>query len=372
MRTGLLTFHASHNYGSVLQAYALSRTLANHGHDAEIINLRTDAQIKAYPVIEKKGIHRFYQLLHYPLLRRRYNEYEQFINNILPTGKEKFASTQELSKNTFDYEAYICGSDQIWNPACPDFEDAYFLSFLRDDDSALRIAYAPSLGKSSFSENELSIIRKGIKRFDRISVREETGASLLRTMTDKSIDVVCDPVLLLGRSQWEEFAVKPKNKKPYILVYFLDNNHGSRDQLEFLRKNTGYHVITINEYTRDFFKPYHKAYGTSPKEFVGLLANAGMIYTNSFHGTVFATIFEKPFITAIAKDKNTRNNSDSRKTDYLKRCGLMQCVYQDTLPNSEELMHIDFTETRRIINDFRKSSTDYLLQALKRPEERES
>ena len=372
MKTGILTFHGSHNYGSVLQAYALSRAIADNGHNVEIINLRPKSQREVYPVISGKGIHRIYQLLYYRSLLRRYNEFERFIHNVLPIGRTEFSSTCELVNHNFAFEAYVCGSDQIWNPACPDHESAYFLSFLNSDDPALKIAYGPSLGKASFSTSELDIIIKGIRIFDQISVREETGAALIRTITDKPVFVVCDPVLLLEREKWEQFAVRPKETRPYILAYFLENNHGSRDQLEYLKKHTGYHVITVNEYTRDCFRTYQKAYGTSPEEFVGLLANASLVYTNSFHGTAFATVFERPFITAVAKDENVQNNSDSRKIDFLKMCGLTDLIYQNELPDLNKVMQVDFTEVRKTIENMRETSADYLAKCFSQQEERES
>ena len=99
---------------------------------------------------------------------------------------------------------------------------------------------------------------------------------------------------------------------------------------------------------------------------MGLLMNASFIYTNSFHGTLFATIFEKPFLTAIAADQeNVRNNNDSRKIDYLKRIGLEERLYTAGQPEKPFLMNIDFTEPRRKIMQFRSESLDYLNDALK-------
>ena len=176
---------------------------------------------------------------------------------------------------------------------------------------------------------------------------------------------VCDPVILLDKTEWEKLAVKPKYKKPYILVYFLENNHGSRDLTEYLRQITGYDVVILNEYIRDFVKPYHKAYGASPEEFVGLFMNASLVYTNSFHGTAFSTIFERPFITAIAEDQeHTANNNDSRKIDYLKKIGLEDRLYTTGRPTKEFLLNVDYTQPREEIRKFREKSSDYLTKAL--------
>ena len=365
MKIGQLTFHASHNYGSVLQAYALSEQLKRMGHDPEFINLRPAAQREAYRVINRKGIHWIYGLLYYCQLRRRYNEFERFINHVLPIGQNEYRKTEELKGTNLHYDAYVCGGDQIWNPACQDFETAYYLQFLPTDCQSRKISYSPSLGKASFEAQTLQRIKAWISCFDSISVREATGQRILKELTDQTVSVVCDPVLLLDRNDWKNLAVPPKFKRPYILVYFLENNHGSRDLIDYLSHTLGYDVILLNEYIRDCIKPYHKAYSTSPEGFVGLLMNASFIYTNSFHGTLFATLFEKPFLTAISADQeHTRNNNDSRKIDYLHRIGLESRLFTFGKPSKESLLNIDYAEPRKRIEEFRSDSLAYLKNAL--------
>ena len=368
MKIGQLTFHASHNYGSVLQAYAMAKILHSLGHESEFINLRPQSQRDAYRIIKPtdKGVRRLFKYLIYSALKKRWNHYERFITQVLPITKREYASTEEMCQSSFDYDAYVVGGDQIWNPACQDFEPAYYLQFLPKDNNAKKIAYAPSLGKTVFNNESLKKIAQWIHRFDSISVREKSGAELIQSVTDKKVNLVCDPVVLLDKNEWEKFAVQPKYKKPYILVYFLENNHGSRSLIEYLRKTTGYEVVIFNEYIRDFIKPYHKAYSASPEEFIGLFINASLIYTNSFHGTAFATIFERPFITAIALDQiNANNNNDSRKIDYLKIVGLEDRLYTTGLPSKEYLLNVNFEKARPLMDTFRKTSLQYIVNALK-------
>jgi polysaccharide pyruvyl transferase WcaK-like protein len=266
----------------------------------------------------------------------------------------------------FEHTTFICGGDQIWNPACQDFEPAYYLEFLKGS-PAKKISYSASLGKTEFRQEELNDICKWVQKFDSISVREEQGAALIQKMVSIPVSVVCDPVLLLERKYWDQISQKPKYKKPYILCYFLDNNHGDRSLIPYLKEKTGYDVVMLNEYIRDFIKPYHHAYDTSPEEFVGLFKHAAFIYTNSFHGTVFATIFQKPFLTAIAKNQKAAvNNNDSRKIDYLKRIGLENRLV--TLGGNMEriLSPIDWGKASVNMEDFREQSMNYLKRALMR------
>lgn len=367
MKIAHLTFHGSHNYGSVLQAYALSKQLTLMGHEVQILNLRPQSQREAYRIIRAgdRGIHRLFRYLIYPLLKKRFNHYERFINQVLPTTKKEYASTEELATANLQYDAYVCGGDQIWNPVCQDFETAYYLQFLRPGDKARRISYSPSLGKTDFQEETLAQMRKWVKSFDHISVREPRGAEIIQALTEKPVCSVCDPVLLLDKKYWEEMADKPHYKPPYILTYFLENNHGSRNLTDYLRKETGYEVVNLNEYIRDFVKPYKKAYDASPERFVGLFINAGLVYTNSFHGTAFATLFNKPLITAIAPNQATaQNNNDSRKIDYLNRLGLQQCLYSTGMPNLQRVMNMDYAEANQKLAQFRADSMQYLIHAL--------
>lgn len=366
-KIGHLTFHGSHNYGSVLQAFALTKQLQLMGHKVETINLRPKSQKEAYEIFSASdsSVRRMFKTLIYGKLKKRFDQYERFINQVLPVTEKEYASTKELKDEKFDYDAYICGGDQIWNPACQDFEEAYYLQFLGKEDRAKKISYSPSLGKTEFDDATQCKIQKWLKSFDCISVRETRGAELLRKLTDKEVCTVCDPVVLLDRAHWDELAVAPKLKKPYILVYFLNNNHGSRDLTEYLRQTLGYEVVVLNEYIRDYVRPYHKAYAASPEEFVGLFRNAAFVYTNSFHGTAFATVFQKPFLTAIAQDqKNAKNNNDSRKIDYLKRIGLADRLYTSGTPEKQFLLNVDYEKPNEKLNDFRKESLNYLRKAL--------
>lgn len=369
MKIATLTFHGSHNYGSVLQAYALSKQLELMGNEVEIINLRPKSQKQMYALNKKSSnmIHKAYDILLKGKRTKRYNSYERFINNVLTLTENEYASTEEMKNVQFDYAAYICGSDQIWNPVCPDFETAYYLQFLDKSNNAKRISYAASFGRSDFDEKTEQKIGEWIKDFDSVSVRELKGKELIQRVTnnDKEVSIVCDPVILLDRRYWDKLAVKPRIKEPYMLVYFLENNHGSKDFVDELSQKLGLRVVVLTEYLRDIVKPYIKRYDASPEEFVGLFKNASFVYTNSFHGTAFATIYNKPFISVIDADQEKAiNNNDSRKIDYLNLIGLQDRLVKNDLPSKEELLNCDFSIANEKIKEFRINSFNYLIKAL--------
>lgn len=146
---GIITFHAAHNYGSNLQAYALQRTIENMGEVCEIINFRTERQRDQYrPLTKRKGLKYLFKngyfLLNYRTRKEKYNCFEKFIKDYLKKGEKEYSSLEELKSSPPQYDCYVSGSDQIWNTVPVDADDAYFLPFVK---SGKKIAYAPSFGQ---------------------------------------------------------------------------------------------------------------------------------------------------------------------------------------------------------------------------------
>lgn len=364
-KVGILTFHGSHNYGSVLQSYASAITLSKLGYNPEIINLRNHAQLDAYKIFHtgESAIRRFFKILIYRQLKSRFNKFENFITNVLPISSKEYNDGKELKISQLDYDIYYTGSDQIWNPACQDFEPAYYLDFVNHKRPT--IAYAPSLGKGDFDNSDKKLIKRLLDNVDYLSCREETGSKLIEKLSGKKTIQVCDPVFLPTKNEWSDFAISPKRKRPYILVYFLENNHGDKSNLELLKKRTGYDVILLNEYLREYLNPHIKLkLDASPQEFLGLIQNAELIYTNSFHATAFSVIFNKPFYTAIAKTEDVTNNNDSRKIDFLKSVGLENRLVKSV--NDIDLnKKINYQSVNEKLSALREKSLDYLKNALK-------
>jgi hypothetical protein len=363
-KIGILTFHGAHNYGSVLQSYASVITLRKFGYDPEIINLRNQAQLDSYRIFHPgEGIvRRAFKLLIYPQLKSRFNKFEHFITHTLPISAKEYRRGEELNPDSLGYDIYYTGSDQVWNPACQDFESAYYLDFVNHRRPT--VAYAPSMGKAVFDADDEQHIQGLIKYVDHLSCREQSGADLIARLSGRPVAQVCDPVLLPSREDWSAFAKAPRRKRPYILAYFLNNNHGDRSQIDVLRRLTGYDVVILNEYIRDLFKSGIKMkLDASPQEFLGLIRDAAIVYTNSFHATAFSVIFHKDFYTAVAADANVHNNNDSRKLDFLASLGLESRIVRNGTP-IESLNPVNYSETDKKLALLRTKSLNYLKDAL--------
>ena len=362
-----ITFHASHNYGSVLQAYALAKVIENQGCNVKILNYRTAEQKKCYTLYRKyrgfKGaLRNVYQRLISKKLKNRYKAFEHFINKILPVTEE-INDYNGLKKFASEFDCYVCGSDQIWNPACLDFSTAYYLDFVEDKKC---VAYAPSLGKGEFDSEHKKLIKGLLENVDYISVREKQGKALLETLTEKPVELVCDPVVLLGKQGWESVIPDIDVKKPYMFVYFLENNHGDRSYIDLISKTLGLKVVILNENVKDVFKNYIKKYDAYPLEFISLIKNAKFVYTNSFHATAFSTMFNVPCASMIAKVENVKNNNDSRKIDFLTALGLEKSI-KKSLTKEEilELFKTDFIKANEELEKLREKSKNYLIKAIK-------
>lgn len=158
MKIGIITFHAAHNFGSMLQAYALQTFLSSKGHKVEIINYRSCQQKNLYfkPLFSKYAFKHpkfFMQCLIHPsntvAMIEKWNRFEHFLSNHLNLTKE-YSDLRELKEANFSYDVIISGSDQIWNNNPADFSEAYMIPFA---DKCIKIAYAPSLGPAPQTTN---------------------------------------------------------------------------------------------------------------------------------------------------------------------------------------------------------------------------
>ena len=276
MKTGILTFHRTTNYGAALQAYALKKKLTDMGVQAEIIDYRNMNIYSYYDPSFFKGLAlktRIGKVLRYP-----YNK-----------------------------AIYTSGSDQVWNPRAI-FKD--FDAFLLGTADCKKIAYAASAGNVSLWEPYLKTYWKLLHRFDAISVREQDMRLPTERLSQKNVEVVLDPTLLLSQSDWcevEEPAFGeqlPSNG--YILVYFLGKNPAVVQAVQELHKKTGLPVVSLGRKVNGV-KAIRPIAG--PSEFLTLFHHASYVLTSSFHGTVFSIQYQKPFLVFGNGTYNSRMNT---------------------------------------------------------------
>lgn len=305
MKIGIITFHASFNYGSMLQAYALQTFLERNGHEVEIINFRTDKQKDMYPKpLRFNSRNRIKQSIKRILLEpssigplyKKWHLFDQFLNSHLHITKE-FSTEEELKCANLKYDLLITGSDQIWNTDCGDYSDAYFGNFI--DHLTSKIAYSVSMGPHPESKNP-NYYKKVVKNFKAISVREQRTKDFLeKNDIYNNVDVVVDPTMLLSKNNWDELiGTKPLIEGEYVFYYTPGLHYQFLDEAVKIAKQKNLPVICDNSYWPRALRNYptvrpYSAVG--PIEFLNLIKNAKVVCGGSFHLMIFSIIFGKEF-----------------------------------------------------------------------------
>jgi len=303
-KVGIITYHASHNYGSMLQAYALQHVLSDIGLSSEIINFRTAKQKDFYrPPFQKGRIYRrLYRVLRYRKhirsLLRRHELFERFMTENMVLSAEEYNTFGQLAAAGLGYDVFISGSDQIWNVRCFDFDPAYFLRFTS---GCRKVAYAPSMGPLPDIEDEdYEFIATAVRDYDYVSVREQQTADVIRRITGKDVCVMPDPTLLMPPERWYAMAgEEPLIKGDYIFLYSPSYRPSVFRQAKLLSGMSRIKVVVPMTYGKGrdswmddpVFYPYLEA---GPSEFLNLCRYARYVVGASFHLAVFALFFHKP------------------------------------------------------------------------------
>ncbi len=304
MKIGIITHHAAHNYGAMLQAYSLQTYLRlNMEADVKHIHFLTQGGIKAYKIFKKhrrlRGyIWEIFRLFNYRALKKRHFAFESFLSDYIIKTK-RYTSYQQLKANLPDFDYYISGSDQVFSPKEKEL-DTWYLKFCPDNKR--KIAYAPSFGYKTIPIEKKKYITKLLNRFDHLSAREISGCNIIKELISKDIPNVLDPVFLLDNSEFKKIEKPLKLKyKKFILCYSLV---GMKKQISLaikIKELTGLPIVLIKHNSLLPIKYVDKIVRyAGPCEFVWLFRNAEYVVTDSFHGTAFSLVFKKNFFSTIA------------------------------------------------------------------------
>ena len=360
MKIGIITFHAAHNFGSMLQAYALQTFLSSKGHKVEIINYRSCQQKNLYfkPLFSKNAFKHpkfFIQSLTHPrqtiAMIEKWNCFEHFLSKHLNLTKE-YRNLQELKEAKFNYDVIISGSDQIWNNNPADFSEAYMIPFV---DNCIKIAYAPSLGPAPQTTN-LQPYTEYLQKYKKISVRESISIPYVQKYTTNKVCNCIDPSLLIDMKEYMPLInEQPINQGEYIFYYAPAKPHGSNETFELaikLSKMTGLPLVTAKE-EDDSNHNATKYISSGPCEFLNLIKNATFVCGHSFHMVAFSLIFHKEFYTINA-------TNDSRTKDLLAKLEVDNRDVDSSNINSFERRELNYSVIAKKLDAVRKSSIDFL------------
>lgn len=381
MVVGIVTFFkGAENYGSLLQAYALQKTLISRGHAPFLIdidfkkfsfkNKPIRSWLRFYITNLKDTLLIFFGSRKAKSLKEREICFDQFRKDHLIIGENKYINKSELTLKPPKADCFIVGSDQVWNyNFIPDY-DVFFLSF--GDLTIPRYSYAASFGAVDLPEQISKKYKSLLNNFNKISVREDNGKKLCEALGFSNVALVPDPTLLLAKEEWLKLAgpitgafnhKKTVSKK--IFVYSLGSDFKSffGSELNLLKKNSQF---SIRHVSSGFAYTGYDDYGDefpSIADWLKLIADADFIITNSFHGMIFSVIFEKPFIVVSRLDKYSYVND--RIDTFLKKIGLEKFKVSNAKDFRESVLgfnevQVDWSSVKKKTDGFRKLGFDYL------------
>lgn len=373
-KIGIVTFHASDNCGSVLQTFALQNVLKNKFNtDSEVIDFSNDGQKSMYrPFWKVTGVKSIIKnalwATVYSDIKRQILAYESFRDKYLKLSSDSFSNCGELVCLNDQYDKFITGSDQVWNIKCLDADDAYYLSFADDDK---KYAYAVSFGANNpFIGDEGEHYSNLVKRFKKISVRENNARKWIKDVLKKDIQICLDPTLLLDEKQWAEYidiGDEPIINEKFIFYYcFSISEHIARFLHQVSKKyNMPVYFLEPKEWAlRCCWKNNIKLVGKyGPEVFLNLMKNAEIVFTTSFHGTVFSAIFHKKFwyIDSGYNDPE----KDDRAISILNQLGLYdRYKTTDFLLSADLDATVDYKETDRRLEELKEESFAYLKEII--------
>jgi hypothetical protein len=363
MQIKTITCHEVYNHGASLQEYALLQFLNTNGHDAETIHYKPWYLSNHFnltsvdnPIFDKPFIKQLYLLAKLPsrlrMLKRK-KAFDLFATKYIPTSKILFKTNEDLKNNVPQADAYICGSDQIWNSFFANGKDpAFYLDFVPND--KLKLSYAASFAIDEVAKEVQPLVKRNVSTFDAVGVRETSGVRILKEMGIANAVQVLDPVFLLPSTYWDTF-VKDITEK-FVFIYDFDSNPLIKQIALHLKKEKDYKIYTVNQNIdyadKNFFLE-------GPEHFLSLVQNSQFNITNSFHALAFSLIFNKEFVVVNRTDK-----INTRMRDLLGLLNLKQLI--TNFEEFTDLELVDYNTVNKLLADRISFSQDFLLSNLKK------
>lgn len=387
-KIGIVAVTYKDNFGSVLQTYATQYTLEKLGYNARIFEIKgvyRGIMIKKllyyagriFDPVEVKYL--FANLKSRSRKRvsvsadqfaadmkvrhRMYSDFNKRWNKMLPVVN----GWNGLRKQAEDMDTVVVGSDQLWRPS--NIVGCYYtLEFVPDE--VKKISFSTSFGVPELPRRLHRHAKRFLSRIDHISVREDSGAVIVKQECGREAKVVCDPTMMLTAEDWMHIqSVKPFAEGNYILMYLMGDNLKHREFVKKLRKATGFRIIgllhgaTYISYDEDVVD--EKPFNVGPSEFINLIRYAQYVCTDSFHCCVFSILNSTKFFAFRRWPDGSKFSANDRLYTLLKFTGLEHRI----LDGSEDVEKclaetIDFEDVLDKVALRRKKSMDYLIYAL--------
>lgn len=361
-KVGILTYHAAHNYGSMLQAWALQQYLMKIGIESEDINLRIEGQRKLYkfPLKYKSFKEIIYSFLSPRItngLVKQWQLFEQFIKEELHTTKEEYHSWKEIRSDlpALSYDAIIVGGDQVWNFSILDYEESYVLP--SEINGIKKISYSPSMGghfEKYSTDAWKEYITKHLSSFDFLSVRDNDCAAFISEVLSRYVLPVADPTLLLEAKDYECIIHDSKNLPYKYILYYTPWDEPKAEKIaQLISVKYGLPVVTTKCSLKFRQNSFVKIINCGPKEFLGLLKNAEIVCGKSYHLLVFSLLFHKEFVSIDG-------DCDARMKGLLTDCNLLDRAVKIGTTSINDFSPIDYNLIDKVLSCIRNTGISYI------------
>lgn len=343
MKIGILTFHRAHNYGALLQCYALQQVLLSMGHNAYVIDYRQPYIEKMYGLKIKRVLKRIFFPARLKKYLRSISKYTSFYKFFNLTSKCNATNIPE------NFDAYIIGSDQLWSLDCTNGVDPVYTGNFRHKKDARIIGFSISVNSRSLHSLSDDILQRIVTRFNAISFREQFALDYVSSRVGKSFYQTLDPTLLADALLWKPLLNHKFDNEKYVLLYEVRRLCGRENTLlekaERLAQEKKMNVVNLSEID------------CTVADFVTAFSKAEYVITSSFHASAFALIFQKPLCAFLLQDGN-----DNRYKDLLESIGAGNFLYSiddDIVDNP----NADYQLICNRLDQIKQNSLEFLMEA---------
>ena len=380
---GVCLNYRQKNYGSKLQSLATAEILDRTGLEYEIIqyNKKTPLFIAKYLLrcLNIVFLNDRYEQFQKALLLQRHPDVKsgveqrnrcfdnfdyQFTNRL----SKLYKSYEELKNQcAHQYDQVMVCSDQLWSPSAL---GSGFYNLMFAPEQMPKLSWAASFGVSNIPWYQIEKTRTYLNRIQHISVREKRGAEIVHELTEKEATVLMDPVFSLTKQEWETLIPRQESEwGKYVFCYFLGPNPKHREAARKLASELGLKIVTLRHLDRyvsgdETFGDY-APYDVDPVRFLNILRNAEYICTDSFHGSAFSLIMERPFLIFDRYSCASANSKNSRIDSLCEKLNIKERRFVDNGSVREAMCQpIDFADVREKLEEYRQQTFSFLKEAL--------
>lgn len=380
-KVGLAVCYDTKNFGSQLQVLATIKKVEDLEYETEIIRYKK----KVTPTFIVQTIPRLFnvsfvkaklaakdknkKITQHPeiakMVATRNKRFQMFVTEHFTNLSKAYCGWENLVKESKEnYDMFLCGSDQLW---LPNNLGSHFYTLEFAPNNKPKIAYATSFGVSQIPDGQKKATAKYLNRFQNLSTREIAGQKIIKELTGKTAQVVCDPTLLFDAEGWEKMLPEKKvEEEPYVFCYFLGTNEEHRKIANEFKNKTGLKLVAcpfLDNYVEcDLNFGDIQLFDMDAADFVNLIRHAEYILTDSFHGSVFSILNHKKFMT-FNRFNAGANSRNSRIDSLCTLLGLSERRYSGDVMNVEK--DINYNAVEEKLEKLRADSIKYLETALK-------